>query len=119
MALPSGVLASFGFRSRLAVASYGRLHALSIHFCFQRLHLWVTAYAWKLVYREHIRKYFGTEIWHGAEVDTACRILGRNSGMFKRPSRVCVCLNVRVFFAAHQHPGGSHNTLGLEKIREL
>src|ERR1700689_4928520 len=101
MALPTGVFASFGFAAPLAVASYGPLHALSIHFCFQRLHLWVTAYAWNLVYREHIRKYFGTEIWHEAEVDRACSIRGRNSGMFKRLSRVCVCLNVRVFFAAH------------------
>jgi len=47
---------------KLGLKSYGSPHALPIHFCFQRLHLWVTASAQDLVYRDLIRKYFGTEI---------------------------------------------------------
>ena len=80
MALPTGVFASLGCAARLAVARYGTLHALSIHFCFQRLHLWVTASVYELVYRVLIRKYFGTEILHVAEVDNGCRFLGWGSG---------------------------------------
>jgi hypothetical protein len=60
---------------------YGSLHDLSIHFCFQRLHLWVTASAHNLVYRELIRKYFGTEILQVAEVDNGCRFLDWGSGV--------------------------------------
>ena len=97
MALPTGVFASFGFAAPLAVASYGPLHALSIHFCFQRLHLWVTAYVYELVYRVLIRKYFGTEIWCSADANISSRFRGRSSGLFKHWSRACVCLNVYEF----------------------
>jgi hypothetical protein len=55
---------------------YGSPHTLPIHFCSQSLHLWVTASSRDLVYRELIRKYFGTEILQGAEVDKGCRFLG-------------------------------------------
>jgi hypothetical protein len=47
-----------------------------IHFCSQWLHLWVTASPEDLVYRLHIRKYFGTEIWVSAEADSSNRFLG-------------------------------------------
>lgn len=75
---------------------YGPLQALSIHFCFESLHLWVTASPWKFVYREHIRKYFGTENQGGADVDETCVVLGGCSRSGKHSSRVRVCLNVRV-----------------------
>ena len=93
------IFASFG-SAKLEFIRYGSLHALSIHLCSQRLHLWVTAYAQDLVYRELIRKYFGTEIMQGGEVDNGCRFLGRGSGVLKHSSRACVCfLNVRVLYS--------------------
>src|SRR5580693_9084481 len=96
--------------------SYGSPHVVSIHFCFQRLHLWVTASSQDLVYRELIRKYFGTEILQGAEVDNGCRFLDRKLGIYKQWFRACVCLNVRVCSLRFDHPGGSDITLRLERI---
>jgi hypothetical protein len=72
-----GYLRALGLPPKLGSKSYGSPHSLSIHFCSQSLHLWVTASTQNLVYRELIRKYFGTEIMHGAEVDNGCRFLGR------------------------------------------
>jgi hypothetical protein len=95
-----GFFEALGLPSKREIKRYGSLHALSIHLCSQRLHLWVTAYAHDLVYRELIRKYFGTEIMQGAEVDNGCRFLGRGSGVLKQSSRACVCfLNVRVWYS--------------------
>jgi hypothetical protein len=76
-----GFCEALGLPPKQEMKSYGSPHALSIHFCFQRLHLWVTASSQDLVYRELIRKYFGTEIMQGAEVDNGCRFLGRKFGI--------------------------------------
>jgi hypothetical protein len=78
---PIKVLRALGLPSKQEMKSYAYPHALSIHFCFQRLHLWVTASSQDLVYRELIRKYFGTEIMQGAEVDNGCRFRGRKFGI--------------------------------------
>jgi hypothetical protein len=55
-------LQALGLPPELESKRYGFRHTLPIHFCSQPLHLWVTASARDLVYRELIRKYFGTEI---------------------------------------------------------
>jgi hypothetical protein len=55
-------LHALGLPPELGLKRYGSPHTLPIHFCSQPLHLWVTASSRDLVYRELIRKYFGTEI---------------------------------------------------------
>jgi hypothetical protein len=55
-------LHALGLPPKLGLKRYGSPHTLPIHFCSQSLHLWVTASSRDLVYRELIRKYFGTEI---------------------------------------------------------
>jgi hypothetical protein len=70
-----------------------------IHFCSQWLHLWVTASPEELVYRLHIRKYFGTEIWPGAEADSRNSFLGKGPGVLEHLFPARVCLSVRVFAA--------------------
>jgi hypothetical protein len=59
---PQQGLQALGLPPELESKRYGSRHTLPIHFCSQPLHLWVTASARDLVYRELIRKYFGTEI---------------------------------------------------------
>jgi hypothetical protein len=59
---PTRVLEALGLPPELGLKRYGSRHTLPIHFCSQPLHLWVTASSRDLVYRELIRKYFGTEI---------------------------------------------------------
>jgi hypothetical protein len=51
-----------------------------IHLCSQWLHLWVTASLGDLVYRLHIRKYFGTKIWPSAEAASCNSFLGKGPG---------------------------------------
>jgi hypothetical protein len=72
---------SFCPAPEVEIESYGSPHALSIHFCFQPLHLWVTASPPNLVYRDFSRKYFGTAVLRGAEVITGCRFLGWAPGV--------------------------------------
>src|SRR5580704_19311621 len=89
---PTRVLEALGLPPELGLKRYGSRHTLPIHFCSQPLHLWVTASSRDLVYRELIRKYFGTEMYDGAKVDNGCRFLGRSSGILKHWSRACVSI---------------------------